>query len=141
MKFEKNQIKKEGGITLIALIITIIVLVILAAVSIKNVYDSKIVGYATNGATAYASSANEENNILDQTTLIIESAVDKIDRVLGNKQLITPVMTVITGTKGENDIYTSDVIVKIENLESDENAENMKIHYEISGAEEQMTEE
>ena len=73
----------ENGITLIALIITIIVLVILAAVSISAVYNSNIVNYAVNGATNYASEAKRENEILDQTASIIESAVDRISDIAG----------------------------------------------------------
>ena len=42
----KNITKKENGITLIALIITIIILVILAAVSIRAAYNSGIIDYS-----------------------------------------------------------------------------------------------
>ena len=42
--------KSEKGITLVALIITIIILVILSAVSIGVIYKSKIVDYAIEGA-------------------------------------------------------------------------------------------
>ena len=44
---------KEKGITLIALIITIIILVILAAVSIRAAYNMGIVSHAVNGAEGY----------------------------------------------------------------------------------------
>ena len=73
----------KNGITLIALIITIIVLVILAAVSISAVYNSNIINYAVNGAINYASEATRENEILDQTASIMQSAVDKISDIAG----------------------------------------------------------
>lgn len=55
---------KEKGITLIALIITIIVLVTLAAVSINILFDNGIVGYAMNGADRYKSAESEESRML-----------------------------------------------------------------------------
>jgi len=70
-----NLKPNERGITLIALIITIIILVILAAVSIKAVYDSKIVGYATNAAEDYAKEAGRENEILGETANLLESVI------------------------------------------------------------------
>ena len=73
----------KNGITLIALIITIIVLVILAAVSISAVYNSNIINYAVNGAINYTSEATRENEILDQTASIMQSAVDKISDIAG----------------------------------------------------------
>ena len=80
----------ESGITLIALIITIIVLVILAAVSISAVYNSNLVGYATNGALNYAEEANRENEILGQTESIIQSAVNKINDITGGSSSENP---------------------------------------------------
>ena len=43
------KIRKEQGITLIALIITIIILVILASVAIKSLMDSRIIEVAADG--------------------------------------------------------------------------------------------
>ena len=43
------KIMKEQGITLIALIITIIILVILASVAIKSLMDSRIIEVAADG--------------------------------------------------------------------------------------------
>ena len=69
---------EKSGITLIALIITIIVLVILAAISISTVYSSNIIGFATNGAINYAEESKRENEILDHTASILESAISNI---------------------------------------------------------------
>jgi len=65
----------ERGITLIALIITIIILVILAAVSIRAVYEMGIVGYAINGTKQYVERAKEENAMMEQTTQMLEEAL------------------------------------------------------------------
>lgn len=73
----------ERGITLIALIITIIILVILAAVSIRAVYEMGIVGYAINGTQQYAEKAKEENQMLDETGRRIEDAVSKVKEIQG----------------------------------------------------------
>ena len=72
---------KERGITLIALIITIIVLVILAAVSIRAAYNMGIVGYAVNGTQDYAKAAKEEEKTMQNTETMIDRALDKISEV------------------------------------------------------------
>lgn len=64
----KEKFKTNKGITLIALIITIIVLLILATVSIKLVWDGKIIDHANNAVTAYKTTETnelEQLNILD----------------------------------------------------------------------------
>ena len=73
---EKIEIKlnKETGITLIALIITIIVLVIFAAVSIRAVYNMGIVDYAINGTQNYARAAVAENRMFDSVVAFTERA-------------------------------------------------------------------
>lgn len=73
--------KTEKGITLVALIITIIVLVILAAVSIAAVYQSKIVNYAINGTYNYAQEGINENRVIKQTEDKIDSAVSELSRI------------------------------------------------------------
>jgi len=79
----KEKFKNEKGITLIALIITIIILVILAAVSIRAVYEMGIVGYAINGTQQYVERAKEENQMLDETGRRIEDAVSKVKEIQG----------------------------------------------------------
>ena len=64
MKHKVKPIKQEGGITLIALIITIIVLVILAAVTLNSIFGSNIIGLATNGAINYAEEQQKELGML-----------------------------------------------------------------------------
>lgn len=76
------MLRQEKGITLVALIITIIVLVILAAVSIAAVYQSNIVNYAVNGAQNYATEAGRENIILESTASIMSSTVSAIQSIM-----------------------------------------------------------
>lgn len=76
------MLRQEKGITLVALIITIIVLVILAAVSIAAVYQSNIVDYAVNGAKNYATEAGRENKILESTAAIMSSTVSAIESIM-----------------------------------------------------------
>ncbi len=58
--------KKERGITLIALIITIIILIILTAVTISNVMNSNLFGLAKGAAENYIQAGKEEDNKIDE---------------------------------------------------------------------------
>jgi len=57
--------KTEKGITLVALIITIIVLLILAAVTIGAVQNDGIIGYAKNARDKYEAAKGNEQTALD----------------------------------------------------------------------------
>ena len=76
MKKQKTEhktqnIKNNKGITLVALIITIVVLLILAAVAIGAAQESNIVGYAQNASTKYEQAqGNENNTITDMEALL-----------------------------------------------------------------------
>ena len=69
--------KKQNGITLIALIITIVVLLILAVVAIGAVKDSDIIGHAENAATKYNIAAKEEEELLGNYIKEIENILPK----------------------------------------------------------------
>ena len=59
-------LKKEDGITLVALIITVILLLILAGVAISSlINDGGLFGKAKNAAIAYKDSSQVEKNIID----------------------------------------------------------------------------
>lgn len=73
--------KKEKGITLVALIITIIILVILSAVSISAVYKSRIIDYAIEGTQKYATEGLNENKVLEGTESLIESVISNIKEI------------------------------------------------------------
>ena len=66
---------REKGITLVALVITIIVLLILAGITINSVIGSKgILNNAKKATNAYNKSATEENEVLDYYANEIEKA-------------------------------------------------------------------
>ncbi len=77
--FKNSQ---EEGITLVALIITIIILVILAAISISTAYNTKIVEHAVNGSYNYANQSLRENSIMAETVDLIDSTVEGIGDIL-----------------------------------------------------------
>ena len=124
----------EDGITLIALIITIIVLVILAAVTLNSIFGSNIIGLATNGAINYAEEQQKELDMLNDVSDMLGDITGDTDRPM------SPTIT-LSGTKGNNDIYTSNVMVTISINKGLEQTENIKLHYKINDEEEQITEE
>ena len=71
--------QKEQGITLVALIITIIVLVILAAVTINAAFNIGIIDTAVNGAVNYADAQNKEKITFDDLDKDIQDIVNKIE--------------------------------------------------------------
>ncbi len=56
--------KRNSGITLVALIITIIVLLILAVVTISAVNEGSLFSYVNNAAEGYSKAQEEENTII-----------------------------------------------------------------------------
>ena len=60
----KGKTRQEKGITLIALIITIVVLLILAVVTIGAIKNDGIITYADNSATKYKDAQTKEEGIL-----------------------------------------------------------------------------
>jgi len=67
------------GITLIALIITIIVLLILAAVTINAAFNSGIIDTAVNGVVNYANAQNKERVTFEDLHRDIQDIVKKIE--------------------------------------------------------------
>lgn len=68
------MLKGQKGITLVALVITIIVLIILAGVSIALLTgEDGIVKKATEGAENYQIAANEESDL-------VQNLFDKVDK-------------------------------------------------------------
>lgn len=66
--------KKEKGITLVALVVTIVVLLILAGVSLSLVLGNQgIVTKANEGKVNYTNAAEEEKQILTNAELFIDS--------------------------------------------------------------------
>ena len=124
----------ESGITLIALIITIIILVILAAVTLNSIFGSDIIGLATNGAINYAEEQQKELDMLNDVSDMLGDITGDTDRPM------SPTIT-LSGTKGNNDIYTSNVMVTISINKGLEQTGTIKLHYKINDGDEQITEE
>ena len=113
IKIKLNQrTKKEEGITLVALIVTIVVMVILSAVTIAIVYNSKIVEYSINGTQDYAKEGINENKVLAGTENLIESAVDNLknigDGIISSTEPIPPKPTGLT----KEELATTEMIGK-----------------------------
>ena len=70
---EKNIVKKQTGITLIALVITIIVLLILAGVSIATLTGN-------NGILKQANTAKENNKVAAAKEKVQVEALGSIDK-------------------------------------------------------------
>lgn len=80
MNIFKNSSKlylnnNDSGITLIALIITVIILVILAAVSIHSAFQTKLIDYTIKGTQNYVEAAKQENKMYDEIINKIEASI------------------------------------------------------------------
>ena len=78
MKINEEK-QMEKGITLVALIITIIILIILAAVTIFAFRDSKLIEVAINGTVNYANAQAVEESIFNGLAVVIDDAIEKIE--------------------------------------------------------------
>ena len=77
MKSLKKELKSNGGITLVALVVTIIVLIILAGVSISLVLgDNGIITKAKEAKENYIAAAEEEGQMLNEFEDEINDEID-----------------------------------------------------------------
>lgn len=60
---KRKEFKKEKGITLIALVITIIVMLILVSVTISMAVNGGLFGYAQNAVTETEAAKQQEQNL------------------------------------------------------------------------------
>ncbi len=74
--------RKERGITLIALIITIIILIILTAITISNVVNSNLFGLAKGAAENYIQAGKEESGTIDNLLSRVETIGKRPDEDL-----------------------------------------------------------
>lgn len=75
---KKLKVKKEKGITLVALVVTIVVLLILAGISLTLVLGQ-------NGIVSKAKEAREKTDeATTNTELFFNSTVDEIDKIIGD---------------------------------------------------------
>ena len=89
--------KKNEGITLIALIITIIILIILTAVTINNVIGTDLIGFATKAVENYTDAARDEADKVDK----LVGAVDNLG--VADDSIVRAGETVTANTKKEKE--------------------------------------
>ena len=65
--------KKNKGITLIALIITIIILIILTAITLNNVIGTDLIGFATKAVENYTDAGEKEAEDIDKLVGTLEN--------------------------------------------------------------------
>lgn len=72
------MLKSSKGITLVALVITIILLLILAGVTIKIALDTELFGKAQQAAQTYQDEADRETTELKAAIDEIKALIDKL---------------------------------------------------------------
>ena len=78
-----QMVKKKNGITLVALIITIIVLLILAGVSLSFVFNGGILDKSQQAVNEYKNAANNESDILGYINSTLEQKINEINSSSG----------------------------------------------------------
>ena len=78
------KVTKEKGITLVALIITVIILIILAAVTIYAFAKNKLIEVAINGTINYANAQVVEEEIFNQVAITLDEAIKNIEKQNSN---------------------------------------------------------
>ena len=79
-----QMLKKKKGITLVALIITIIVLLILAGVSLSFVLNGGILDKSQQAVNEYQNAANNESEILEYINSTLEQKINEINSETGS---------------------------------------------------------
>lgn len=73
------KIKKENGITLVALILTIIILIILTAVVIKSIVNMDLITISAEAAEKYLEQEQVEKNELDKIEDFLKGDLGKVE--------------------------------------------------------------
>ena len=129
-----QMVKKKNGITLVALIITIIVLLILAGVSLSFVFNGGILDKSQQAVNEYENAANNESDILQYINSTLEQKINEINSSSGGGSGSTGIQV--------GDIVTAEDIAKVENkseiygaevkgydCENNEGVESWKLFY------------
>ena len=75
---------KEEGITLIALLVSLVVLILLASVTIINVFELNFIDTSINSTINYTKVQNNEINKLEEVREVIDNSVEKVEEQLQN---------------------------------------------------------
>ena len=78
--------RKENGITLVALIITIVVMLILVAVSINVIVNSNLIGYSEKTGDAYSGAIKNEENFGNDGITINDKEYASIDDYIESRK-------------------------------------------------------
>ncbi len=78
--------RRDKGITLIALIITIVVMLILVAVSINILVNSNLIGHAEKTGNAYAGAIKNEENLGNDGITINDQEYASIDDYIESRK-------------------------------------------------------
>ena len=73
-----QRIKRKNGITLVALIITIIILLILAGVSLSFVFNGGILDKSQQAVNEYENASQKEKDLLDKIDKYLENELGEI---------------------------------------------------------------
>ena len=95
--------RKNKGITLIALIITIIILIILTAVTINNVIGTDLIGFATKAVENYTDAARDEAEKTDKLATALDNQGVGEDSAVRAGQIVTSKTKTETENKGEEE--------------------------------------
>ena len=90
MKERKKEIFTNRGITLVALIITIIILLILAGVSLSFVFNGGILDKSQEAVNEYQNAANNESDVLEYINETLEKKLNEIGGGAGGGPEETP---------------------------------------------------
>ena len=102
----RNKIKNDNGVTLIALVITIAVLLILAGVTIAEVFSDEGLWDKSNQFAESANATIEENS--EQVNNMINELDEIMNPWIQNKTVVTKKMKSETKTYNVGDDYTYD---------------------------------
>ena len=82
-----KKIKKEKGITLVALIVTIVILLILAGISISTLTNTGIFGKAKEAQKVSENAEKEQKNILSEyeDEIYNNTSTSKVEKVSDSK--------------------------------------------------------
>ena len=139
-----TNLKNTKGITLVALVITIIILIILASVTLSMVLDQNgLIGKAKDGADRYKEEATIEQNEINNVTAFIDSIISGSGTTSSNNPTSNSTYTLgqevtVGGEKffviEENDTASKDTITLITkyNLNPLSNAQ-LNASYESTG--------
>ena len=110
---KKEETKKNKGITLIALVITIIVMLILVAVTINLAVNGGLFGYAKNASEQTQLALDEENKLDSQAAEIIADQTEVSTSVKNpyKNENFTKAWTCTEGTWTEEEITDNSVIL------------------------------